>query len=574
MEMCGNVILHPQNHEAYELAALKNKPTKLKNTMSAFRKIFESRYTWIEGFMRNVRRYGKKLAMIDSETEKSWTYQELNDDCNRMCNVLAKDGIEKGDVIMVQLLNCPEFVFAYVAAHKMHAVFCPVNFRLSPGELAENIDDSKPKVLMIDTEHKESVLTALGISKHKPEHLIVVDGEDDGCVMSYKTYVAGASADEPINIVEYNIYDETTRLYTSGTTGSAKGVPMTSINEVLSAHDVMIHFPMSYKDVTINTTPWFHRGGLHCAGPCPALYAGATMVIMSKFGAQQTLKLVWRYKITFIIGVPTVLEALADEQERQGYDLSALKGIVTMGSPLERSACIRYQNILTPNIFNGYGTTETFWNTFLRPFDLPDNAGTAGASCIDDDVRVVKVYEDRRAEPDELAATDGVEVGEVIICSPAKSPYAYFNNEVETEKKYHSGFIYTNDLATWDENQFVTIVGRKDDMIISSGENIYPTEIESVLNLHTKVKDCIVTSVADKVRGQVVTAYVVRNDDTLTAEELDEYCKQSPDIANFKRPRYYRFVEQIPFNATGKKLHVRIKEIAAKDHKNGLLYRV
>ena len=154
-----------------------------------------------------------------------------------------------------------------------------------------------------------------------------------------------------------------------------------------------------------------------------------------------------------------------------------------MGSPLERSACIRYQKVLTPNIFNGYGTTETFWNTFLRPFDLPDNAGTAGASCVDDDVRVVRVYDDRRAEPNDLVAMDSTEVGEVIICSPAKSPYLYVNNEAETEKKYYKGFIYTNDLATWDKNQFVTIIGRKDDMIISSGENIYPTEVEAVLNL-------------------------------------------------------------------------------------------
>ena len=195
-------------------------------------------------------------------------------------------------------------------------------------------------------------------------------------------------------------------------------------------------------------------------------------------------------------------------------------------------------------------------------------------SCVDDDVRVVKIYEDHHAAPDELAAMDGIEVGEVIICSPAKSPYKYANNVGETDRKYANGFIYTNDLATWDKNQFITIVGRKDDMIISSGENIYPTEVEAVLNMHPKVKDCIVTSVPDKMRGQMVTAYIVRDDLTLTPEELDEYCKESPNIANFKRPRFYRFVAQIPFNATGKKLHVKIKETALDDLRNGLLYRV
>ena len=540
--------------------------------MEDFKTIFESRYTWVEGFMRNVRRYGSRMAMIDPETNKSWTYEQLNEDTNRLCNALSSNGFKEGDVLMVQLLNSPEFAFVYIAAQKLGGVCCPVNYRLSPGELAQNIEDSKPAFIICCPSKKDGMQEALQISGHQTK-FIVVGAESDDKTTSYADFVKDASSEEP-QTPEYNIYKETTRLFTSGTTGRAKGVPITSINEVLSAHDIMIHFPMNYTDVTMNTTPWFHRGGLHCAGPCPVFYAGACLVIMGKFDALKTLKYVWRYKITFIVGVPTVLEALADEQERQGYDISALKGIVTMGSPLERAACIRYQKILTPNIFNGYGTTETLWNTFLRPFDLPDKAGSAGASCVDDDVRVVKVYDDHRAEPDEVIPCDGNEVGEVIISSPAKSPFMYADLPEETERKYHEGFIYTNDLATWDENHFITIVGRKDDMIISSGENIYPTEVEAVLNNHPGVKDCIVTSVPDKVRGQIVTAYVILDDEMLTPEDLDEYCKQSPDIANFKRPRYYRFTKQIPFNATGKKLHVRIKEQAAKDHKNGLLYRV
>ena len=280
------------------------------------------------------------------------------------------------------------------------------------------------------------------------------------------------------------------------------------------------------------------------------------------------------YGITFIVGVPTVLRSLADEQEEARHDLSSLKGIVTMGSPLEKAACIRYQRALSPNIFNGYGTTETFWNTFLRPFDLPENAGTAGTSCIDDDVRVVRLHEGRRTEPDDLAAQDGQEIGEVILSSPAKSPYLYFNNEPETERKYHGGFLYTNDLATWDDKGFITIVGRRDDMIISSGENIYPTEIEEVLAMNPKVKDSMVTSVPDKVRGQLVTAYVIRSEEDLSAADLDRYCKQSPYLANFKRPRYYRFVDELPYTATGKKRHVQARENAAADLADGLLEKI
>lgn len=139
---------------------------------------------------------------------------------------------------------------------------------------------------------------------------------------------------------------------------------------------------------------------------------------------------------------------------------------------------------------------------------------------VDDDVRVVKVYEDHKADPDEVVAMDNEETGEVIISSPAKSPYKYYDNEEETRNKYYKGFIYTGDLATWDKHQYITILGRKDDMIISSGENIYPTEIEEVLNKHPKVADSIVTYVHDKIRGQVVTAYVVRKDKSLTPRTL------------------------------------------------------
>ena len=540
--------------------------------MENFKQIFESHYTWIEGFLRNVRRYGNRLAMMNPADGRRWTYRELDAESNRFAQALLAAGLRKGDVIMMQLCNCPEFVFGYLAAHKTGAVCCPASFRFSPGELAWSIDDSHPKVLLFNAVYRETVEEALKLASHHPDLVITAEETTESGFLSYGRFVECASCEEPD--VEHNIYDETCRLYTSGTTGHPKAIPMTSINEVLSAHDVMIHFPMSYRDVTMNTTPWFHRGGLHCAGPCPAFYAGATVVILPKFDAKTALDYVAEYGITFLVGVPTVLGGLADEQEKNPHDLSTLKGIVTMGSPLEKAACIRYQKVLTPNIFNGYGTTETFWNTFLRPFDLPEGAGTAGASCVDDDVRVVRLHDGRRTEPDELVAQDGTEIGEVILSSPAKSPYLYYDNQSETERKYYKGFLYTNDLATWDGKGFITIVGRRDDMIISSGENIYPTEVEAVLSMNPRVKDCVVTSVPDRVRGQLVTAYIVPKDRSLTVSELDAFCKESPYIANFKRPRYYRFVDSVPYTATGKKRHVEAKENAAADLAKGLLQAV
>lgn len=552
--------------------------TTLKKNLENFKHVFESEYTWIAGFMRNVYRYSKRTAMIFPHTEESWTYGELNKVVNKLSNAFLKDGIKKGDVIMYQLLNCPVFAFTYVASHKVSAVNCPINYRLSAGEIAMNIDDSKPAVFIFDAEHAAVTEEALKISKHKPRRMIItdIDGKAkslDWCI-TFDEYIRECSDSEPELDWEYNIYDETTRLYTSGTTGRQKGVPLTSINEVLSSHDVIIHFPLDQRDSSMNTTPWFHRGGLHCAGPAPMFYVGGTVVIMPKFDPDICLKYVEKYKLTFLVGVPAVLESLTLEQEKQLRDLSSLKGIVTMGSPLERAACIKYQKVLTPNIFNGYGTTETFWNTFLRPFDLPEMAGTAGGSCLDDEVRVVKSYPDRRAEPDEEVARDGIEEGEVIIKTSAKSSYCYFNNDAETENKFYKGFAYTGDLGTWDKNKYITIKGRKDDMILSAGENIYPTQVEEVLNTCDKVADCIVTAVPDKARGELVTAYVVKADESLTYGELEEFCKASPMLANYKRPRYYKFIAEVPRNATGKKLHNKAKEMARDDLMNGFLHRV
>lgn len=545
--------------------------------INMFKNEFEKEYTWLNGFLRNVDRFGNHTALFEPISNTKWTYGELNREANRFANAVLESGVKKGGVVMFQLLNCPEFVFTYIACHKTGAVSCPINFRLSAGEIAATIDDSRPDIFMFDASNTDSVLQAFKLAKHKPSVVISVSESSSEIlpagIVRYTDFVKNQPDDAPVFDWPLSIYDETSRLYTSGTTGKPKGVCITSINAVLSAHDVMIHFPFSCEDKSMNTTPWFHRGGLHSGGITPTLYAGGSVTIMRKFDPILTLKYIEEYKLTFIIGVPAVLERLAEEQEKQGRDLSSLRGIVTMGSPLERAACMRYQKLLTAKIFNGYGTTETFWNTFLRPMDLPAMAGTAGSSCTDDDVRVVKMYDDRSAMPDELAAKDGSEVGEIIIKSHAKSAYFYYNNEEETENKFHNGFLYTNDLGTWDENCFVTVVGRKDDMIISGGENIYPAQVEEVLNQHPMVADSIVTSVPDAARGELVTAYVVKSDNSLTVAELERFCKESPMISNYKRPRYYRFISGIPTNATGKKLHFKMKEIAKEDLLNGLLIR-
>lgn len=545
--------------------------------ISMFKETFEKEFTWLNGFLRNTHRFAQRTAITCPIREKNWTYADLNRECNRLANALLQSNVGKNDIVMYQLLNCAEWVFLYIAPKKIGAISCPINFRLSWGETAYIIDDSKPTIFFYDAEIKQTAEKALEAAKHKPSKVVMVDPEGKeqpfaGSV-TLEEFVKNATDDDPGIPVPATIYEETTRLYTSGTTGMPKGVPMNNIVEVMSAHDVIMHFPLSPLDKTMNMSPWFHRGGLYSGGPNPVLYVGGAVVPMRQFNAELCLDYVQKYGLTFLIGAPPNLKMLHDAQVKNPRNLSSLKGIVTMGAPLEREACIRYQRVLTPNIFNGYGTTESFWNTFLRPFDLPDKAGSAGRSCTDDDMAVVRVYEDRLAEPDEHVPKDNQTVGEVIVRAPQKCCYTYINRPDEVKKRFYKGWMYTGDLGVWDEDEYVTIVGRKDDMIISGGENVYPVQVEEVLNEHPKVLESVVVGAPDEKWGQVVVAYVIKRDPSLTAKELDEHCLNHPMLARYKRPRYYRFVESLPMTATGKKMHYKVRQQVVEDLKAGLLER-
>ncbi|MDT0408041.1 MULTISPECIES: class I adenylate-forming enzyme family protein [Streptomyces] len=545
---------------------------------AGFRDVFEQRFTYWAGFARNTHRYARSTAMSDPATGRAWTYAELGEEVERLAAGLAAHGVGPGDLVAYQLFNGPEFALLWLATQRLGAVGSPVNFRLAPGETAHILDTGRPAVFVYDTSVAESAGQALERAGHAPKLVVHVPSGQDGdhplpgSVPFVQLAERGAGQVLP-PAPEAGIYAETTRLYTSGTTGLPKGVPLNNAVEVLSAHDVIMHFPLSPEDRTLNMSPWFHRGGLYSGGPNPVFYVGGEVVPLRHFDADVVLDLVEKRGITFLIGAPTNLERLADAQERRPRDLSTLRGIVTMGAPLDRVACLRYQEVLTPRIFNGYGTTEAFWNTFLRPADLPDHAGSAGRACTDDDVAVVKVYEDRRAEPDDLAAKDGSEIGEVIVRSP-KSGYGYIGRPEEQAENFRQGWLYIGDLATWDEDEYVTIVGRRDDMILSGGENVHPVQVEAVLNEHPGVADAAVVGAPDPEWGQLVTAYVVRKDPEVTVADLEKHCRAHPMLAAYKRPRAYRFVDALPVTSTGKKIHYQLRERVAADAEAGLLERV
>ncbi len=548
---------------------------------SAFRQVFEQHFTYASAVERNTHRYANRTAVTDSVTGESWSYRQLGEVTGALVAGLAERGIGVGDIVGYQLMNRPEFAFLYVAAQGLRAVSSPMNFRLAPAETAHILSESRPKIFLYEAAAAADVATALTLTDFVPDTLVAVGaaapGDDaegllPGAIRFSELLVAGAPSFRAPE--GGSVWDETSRLYTSGTTGMPKAVPLTSLNEVLSAHDAIMHFPLGPTDKTMNMSPWFHRGGNYCAGPNTAFYVGSEVVTLPQFEPGLVLDLIEKHGLSYVIGAPTNLERLADAQEASPRDLSSLSGIVTMGAPLDRAAALRYQSTLTKRIANGYGTTEAFWNTYLRPEDLPDAAGAAGRACLDDDVAVVKVYDDRFADPRDTVAKDGTEVGEVIMRS-VKSGYTYMHNPEEQEKKFRNGWMYPGDLATWNDDEIVTIIGRKDDMIISGGENVHPVQVEEALAGHPGVADTIVTGLPDPQWGELVVAYVVRRTGQLTdaaaaAAELDAFCQDSVALARFKRPRRYAFVDELPYTATGKKQHFLMKRRAPEDAAAGL----
>lgn len=558
---------------------MKKNIEKTKRTYddTMFKDTFEHEYTWLNAFERNADRYPDSPALIDPEENIQFTYSQLNKEANRFANALQKKGLGKNDVIMAVLRNCPAFAISYTGPRKIGSILLAANVKLASGEMALLIEHNQPKAIIYSANTALTVKEAVKKSKHKPSLIIMADNIEkeslpEGHIL-YEDFVKDMSEEKPEINFRPHIYDEVLRLCTSGTTSLPKSVPVNDINEVLSAHDVIMQYPLNRFDRTLNMTPWFHRGGCHSAGPGPAFYLGSCVVLIREFKPQTILKWISQYKINFLTGAPSNLELLTKSQDKEKFDLSNLKGIITMGAPLSKASCIKYSNSLTSNIFNGYGTTETFWNSFLRPYDLPDGAGSVGNSCIDDEVRVVHLHKDRKAEADETVEKDNQTEGEIIIKSPAKSSYCYYKNDKITKERFYKGWYYTGDTGTWDKNCIVTVKGRKDDMIVVSGENIYPSQIEEVINECPKVKDCIVTSVPDKLRGNAVAAYVIAEDDSLTIEELFKFCLESSMLSSYKRPRYYAIVKEIPLTATGKKQHYLMKKRAERDLESGLLRR-
>ncbi|MBR4104392.1 MAG: acyl--CoA ligase, partial [Thermoguttaceae bacterium] len=219
---------------------------------SPIRRQFEAEFDFLNVFERNARRFANKPALSDPPTGRVWTYAELNAEANRLANAFYADGVRKGDVVSVGLYNGAEFVFAYIASQKIGAIFNPLNYNWSPNEIAYAFDDSRPKIFVFDAEMESVVAKALQTAAFPPSKTVrvgVPESVQIECV-AFDDYVAPLGCDAPSKPEGVSIFDEIARLYTSGTTGRSKGVPINRMNEVMSAHEVAMRYPIFSDDVT------------------------------------------------------------------------------------------------------------------------------------------------------------------------------------------------------------------------------------------------------------------------------------------------------------------------------------
>ncbi|MHC3439878.1 class I adenylate-forming enzyme family protein [Natrialbaceae archaeon A-gly3] len=490
-----------------------------------------------------------KPALKVIDTDKTYTWREFNDQVNCLANAFADRGIRKGDRIGLVLYNTVEFPVTLYACYKLGALPVPVNYMLAENNVRYIIDDMRPEMVVYDSDTADIVESALDATDSSPHRVSV--GVSDDADESYASLAdsGGVTAPSEVPLTEG---DPAYILYTSGTTGAPKGVTYTVQTGYSRAQEGSICMGLSQDSVALQVSPWFHAGGVDLTVH-PTVASGGTLLVTRDWEPKSVADLIESEGITHLVGVPTVAQRMAQLDDIGSRDLSSLECLLCMGSPLSRQLAETLMDTITPNVYNGYGTTETLLDTVLRPEDLPEKAGTAGRPSPDKRLRLVN--SDREVDPSKTVPPG--EEGEVIVTGDAVMDY-YFGSQSKTDESIQDGWYRSNDLGVIDKDGYLTITGRADDMILSGGELVSPIEVEETLEEHPKVEESIVVGRVDEEWGQQVTAFVVA--EKCDAEELEKYCKEHDSLANYKRPRKYNFVEQIERTATGKKQRYRYRE--------------
>ncbi|GAC56715.1 putative acyl-CoA synthetase [Gordonia hirsuta DSM 44140 = NBRC 16056] len=488
--------------------------------------------SWIT---RRAVRTPDALALVDATTGASSTYAQMAATCARRAAALRTRGVRRGDRVMVIGLNSTAQLETLFAAARLGAITVPVNFRLSPDEIAYLISDSTPTLLLHDDMFAE---LAAGAADAAPHHvdLVHLDALDEP--------EAAFGDEEPVRDDDVALI-----MYTSGTTGKPKGAMLTHGNLEANAVNILTAGEgLTPKDSTLAVAPLFHIGGL-ALYVLPMLFTGGAVVVAPAFDPAGTLQLLAKHRITVHFMVPAMWDAMSKVPDFDDADLSALRCLLCGGAPCPLPVIDFYQDKgLT--FMEGFGMTELSpAAAILEAQYVRSHAGSVGRAVPLSDVRIV--------DGDDREVLAG-EVGELLISGPNVF-VGYWGLPAVTAQEKRGGWFHTGDLARMDEDGFITLVDRKKDMIVTGGENVYPIEVEQVLYTHPDVDDAAVIGLPDETWGEGVTAVIaLREGASTTAEDLITYCRER--IAHFKSPRRVEFVDVLPRNATGKLLKRDLRE--------------
>ncbi len=489
----------------------------------------------------------EKTALVYVPTQERFTYRELNDRavrCGRM--LIEVCGLEKGDRIGILAHNRVEFLEAFFAAGKTGLVLVPLNSRLTPHELEFIVRDAELSVLLYGGEFSETIGTLRG--KLVLKHWIALDQPFDSGDTNYSLAIGALqpSTEDGPSCDPEDLY---CLLYTSGTTGKPKGVMIPHRMVVWNGYNTSICWGLHEDDVAPIFTPLYHAGGLSVF-LVPIFVVGGTIVLHRGFKASEVWRTIEKEKCTVVFGVPTIFKMLVEAPEFSRVDLTHVRWFISGGAPLPLYLIEAYQN--RGVVFKqGYGLTEVGVNCFsMTVKESVRKAGSIGKPMMLTEARLV---DDRGIDIPEG------QVGELLLRGPHVSQGYWKNPDATAASLDKDGWFHTSDLARCDGEGFFYIAGRKKDMIISGGVNVYPAEIEGELLLHPGVKDVAVIGVPDPTWGEVSVAFlVVGEGGNVSGEELSRFL--AGRLARYKIPKQFISIEMLPRTPYGKVLKSELRK--------------
>jgi long-chain acyl-CoA synthetase len=476
------------------------------------------------------------------------TFSNLNTQSNQLANRLLNAGVKKGDRVVLLFQNCPEFCVAYFAILKIGAIAVILDFRLSPAEMEPIFQEAEVSAIVTSVRQKVFIDR---VRKIVPtlQHIVVTgsEGEDIRDWHPYEAIIEKESS-ERISI-PLGEEDESLYLYTSGTTGRSKGVVLT--NDHLSYFPESMHhaLPMSEQDTFGLVLPISHISGPIVMNLM--VESGMTVSVIDEMKPKKILDAIQNHRVTVFHAVPPIFQLILNVPHWERYDCSSLRIIAMMGTvvpeQLMREFSERYPHL---SALQGYGATETSpLLTLTHLKDAPRKMASAGKAVPRAELKII----DQEGKEVEVG-----QMGEIIARGP-QIMKGYFKDPKTTARKIKDGWYHSGDLGRLDEDGYLYVLGRVDEMVISGGLNVYPSEVETVLLNHPKVQEAAVVGVPDARRGQVMRAIVVlKHGETATHREILSFCKER--LANFKMPRQLEFKDFLPKSRTGKIAKRQLKE--------------